>query len=50
MDNKKRIEIEFRAMFSKERHDELKRFLDENAQHLGIDNKDVYFLFCLINF
>ena len=43
MDNKKRIEIEFRAMFSKERHDELKRFLDENAQHLGIDNKDVYF-------
>ncbi len=39
----KRIEIEMRAMFGKNKHDEIRVFLDNNAQDLGEDNKDVWF-------
>lgn len=41
--NKKRIEVEFRSVFGKEKYDDLKIFLDKNAQDLGEDDKDVYF-------
>lgn len=37
------IEVEIRSIFSKEKYDELKEFLDENAEDLGQDDKDVYF-------
>lgn len=43
MGSKKRIEIEMRSMFDKGKHDNLKKFLDENAKDLGEDNKDVNF-------
>lgn len=43
MGGKKRIEIEMRSVFDKEKHDNLKRFLDKNAEDLGEDNKDVNF-------
>ncbi len=39
----KQIEIEMRAMFDKNKHNELKNFLNKNAEDLGEDNKDVYF-------
>lgn len=39
----KQIEIEMRAMFDKTKHDEIKVFLDKNAEDLGEDNKDVWF-------
>ena len=39
----KQIEIEMRAMFDKKKHDEIKVFLNKNAEDLGEDNKDVYF-------
>ena len=40
---KKQIEIEFRALLFKDRHDNLKDFLDANSKDLGEDDKDVYF-------
>lgn len=46
MENKnltKKIEIEFRSIFDKNRYDELKNFLDINAQNFGEDDKDVFF-------
>lgn len=43
MKNNKRIEIEMRAVFDKNKYKELKNFLDQNAKDLGEDNKDVYF-------
>lgn len=39
----KQIEIEMRAMFDKNKYEELKSFLDSNAVDLGQDDKDVYF-------
>ncbi|RJR24749.1 CYTH domain-containing protein [Candidatus Microgenomates bacterium] len=39
----KQIEIEMRAMFDKNKHDEIKVFLDEKAEDLGEDDKDVWF-------
>lgn len=43
MDSKKRFEIEFRARFAEEKYGELKKFLDERAEDLGEDDKDVFF-------
>lgn len=37
------IEIEFRAKISKEKYDELSRFLLKKAEDLGEDNKDTVF-------
>lgn len=37
------IEIEFRSMFGRKKYDDLKKFLDKNAQDLGEDDKDVHF-------
>jgi adenylate cyclase class IV len=37
------IEIEFRAIITKGRHGELKKFLAKNAKDLGEDDKDVVF-------
>lgn len=37
------IEIEFRSVFDKTEFDRLKKFLDENAENLGEDDKDVHF-------
>lgn len=37
------IEIEFRSMFDRKKYDDLKKFLDKNAQDLGEDDKDVRF-------
>lgn len=39
----KKIEIEFRSIFDKNRYNELKNFLDINAKNLGEDDKDVFF-------
>lgn len=39
----KKIEIEFRSIFNKNRYKELKKFLDEKAKNLGQDDKDVFF-------
>jgi predicted adenylyl cyclase CyaB len=39
----KQIEIEFRSIFSKEKHNQLQAFLNENAADLGQDDKDVFF-------
>jgi len=41
--NDKQIEIELRSVFGEKKHDELKEFLDKNAEDLGEDDKDVYF-------
>ena len=41
--NDKQIEIELRSVFDKKKHDELKDFLDKNAEDLGEDDKDVFF-------
>lgn len=38
-----KIEIEMRAIFGKDKYDEIKAFLDKNAQDLGEDDKDVWF-------
>jgi len=40
---KKQIEIEFRALLTKDKYDNLKDFLNTNSKNLGEDNKDVYF-------
>lgn len=37
------IEIEFRSRFDEKKYDELKKFLDKNAEDLGKDDKDVHF-------
>lgn len=39
----KQIEVEVRSVFNKEKHDQLKDFLDKNATDLGQDDKDAYF-------
>lgn len=40
------IELEFRAMFSKDKYDSVKTFLDAKAENLGQDDKSsVYFVF-----
>lgn len=39
----KNIEIEFRAIFSKEKYESLLNFLLGNAEHLGQDDKNVFF-------
>lgn len=39
----KQIEVELRAMFNEEKYEEIKIFLDANAEDLGDDDKDVYF-------
>ncbi len=41
--DKKQIEIELRAMFDEEKFNSLKKQLDEKAEYLGQDDKDVYF-------
>lgn len=41
--SKKQIEIELRSLFSKEKHDVLKKFLNDNASDWGADDKNVYF-------
>lgn len=41
--NDKQIEIELRSVFDEKKHNELKDFLDKNAEDLGEDDKDVYF-------
>jgi len=40
---KKQIEVEFRSMLSKQKHDSLKIYFDKKAKYLGQDDKDVYF-------
>ena len=40
---KRNIEIEFRAIFDKQKYDNLRKFLVKNAQNLGEDDKDVFF-------
>jgi len=42
MSEEKNIEVEVRALFSKEKYLELKSFLDKNAKDLGQDDKDAY--------
>lgn len=39
----KNIEIEFRARFSEEKYNELKKFFQSNAEDLGEDDKDTMF-------
>jgi len=41
--NDKQIEIELRSVFDEKKHNELKDFLDKNAEDLGEDDKDVFF-------
>ena len=41
--NDKQIEIELRSVFDRKKHNELKEFLDKNAEDLGEDDKDVFF-------
>jgi len=43
MNRQKRIEIEFRAIFSEKKYNQLKKFLDQNAENLGPDDKNVFF-------
>lgn len=43
MTDKKQIEIELRSMFDEEKYNSLKKFLDEKAEYLGQDDKDVHF-------
>lgn len=40
---KKQIEIEFRALLTRDKYDDLKDFLNTNSKDLGKDDKDVYF-------
>jgi adenylate cyclase class IV len=42
-EDKKNIEIEYRARFDEEKYNGLKKFLDASAEDLGEDDKDVYF-------
>ncbi|MDP2587576.1 MAG: hypothetical protein Q8P33_02265 [bacterium] len=37
------IEVELRARFGRQKHDELLVFLNKNAESLGNDDKDVYY-------
>jgi adenylate cyclase class IV len=37
------FEIEYRSIFDKDKFNQLKSFLDENAENLGDDNKDCYY-------
>ena len=37
------FEIEFRSVFDKAEYERLKKFLDDNAENLGVDDKDVHF-------
>lgn len=39
----RQIEIELRSIFGKKKHDQIKKYLDKNAEDLGKDDKDVYF-------
>ncbi|MEK7651478.1 MAG: CYTH domain-containing protein [Patescibacteria group bacterium] len=39
----KNIEIEFRARFNPDKYEELEKFLNDKAEDLGEDDKDVYF-------
>lgn len=39
----KNMEIEFRSIFDKNKHDEMVAFLSNNGEDLGQDDKDVYF-------
>ena len=41
--NDKQIEIELRSVFDRKKYNELKEFLDKNAEDLGEDDKDVFF-------
>lgn len=41
--NKKNIEVEFRAQFSKKKHEELSRFLTKHAKNLGVNDQRVWF-------
>lgn len=43
MADKKQIEIELRSMFSEDKFNSLKNFLDSKAENLGQDDKDVHF-------
>lgn len=43
INNKKNIELEYRAKFSKKKHEELHKFLSANAKDLGADDKRVWF-------
>lgn len=43
MADKKQIEIELRCMFSEDKFNSLKKFLDDKAEYLGQDDKDVHF-------
>ena len=43
MSESKNIEVELRSRFSKEKYDELLSFLENNAKHLGTDDKRVWF-------
>lgn len=41
--NQKNIEIEFRAIFGEKDFFRIKEFLDQNAENIGEDDKDVFF-------
>ena len=41
--NKKNIEIEFRAQFSKKKYGELSRFLVKHARNLGVNDQRIWF-------
>jgi predicted adenylyl cyclase CyaB len=43
MPEDKNIEVEVRAVFDEPKYQQLKEFLDQNAESLGQDDKDVYF-------
>lgn len=42
-DSNRQIEIELRSIFGKKKRDQIKKYLDKNAEDLGEDDKDVYF-------
>ena len=46
----KNIEIEFRARFNPDKYEELEKFLNDKAEDLGEDDKDVYFFLFRTNF
>jgi len=43
MDKQDKIEIEFRSILSKKKYDQLKKFLEQEAEDLGLDDKNVFF-------
>lgn len=43
MSNTAHIEVELRSMFDQSKHNELKKFFEDQAEDLGADDKDVYF-------